>query len=199
MSEQHFLNQSTQWRWNLRAITNFYGPRLVFPSQIGGSQSLWVAALQLNEKGMRVRGGWSYGQERVRAEEWSRVTLLLPRDNGPPLLCDPYREFGTWALAADKFEWMPKNAGTPDGAMTKPTQRNRRRVFIYLVRGYCCELCFCLSNGIRDRVLCGAANSQFAKLRMNTARRNPARKQATAEHDETPTNENSKTLNKPTP
>ena len=71
--------------------------------------------------------------------------------------------------------------------------------FIYLVRGYCCELCFGSSNGIRDRVLCGAGNSQFAKLRMNTARRNPARKQTTAEHDETPTNENSKTLNKPNP
>ena len=85
---------------------------------------------------------------------------------------------------------------TPDETMTKPAQRNRRRGFTYLVRGYCCELRFGSSNGIRDRVLWGG-DSQFAKLHMSIARRNPdPRKQTTAEHDETPTDENSKTLNK---
>jgi len=49
---------------------------------------------------------------------------------------------------------------------------------------------------MRPRIVRGG-DSQFAKLRMSTARRNPdPRKQTTAEHDETPTDENSKTLNK---
>ena len=72
MSGQHFLNH-TEYTMTVKPsgyLTNFYGPRLVFPSQIGGSQSLWVTALELNEKGRRVRGGWSYGEERVRAKEW---------------------------------------------------------------------------------------------------------------------------------
>ena len=44
---------------------------------------------------------------------------------------------------------------------------------------------------------CAGGGLAIAKLRMSTARRNPdPRKQTTAEHDKTPTDENSKTLNK---
>ena len=48
-----------------------------------------------------------------------------------------------------------------------------------------------------DQRIVRGGDSQFAKLRMSTARRNhDPRKQTTAEHDETPADENSKTLNK---
>ncbi len=52
--------------------------------------------------------------------------LLLSGDSGPPLLCDPYKGSWTWALATDKFEWMPQNIVVPrrnddETSATKPS------------------------------------------------------------------------------
>ena len=81
-----------------------------------------------------------------------------------------YKEPWTWALAATNSSECQRMRRTPDGAMTKPTQRIPRlrlllRVMLRFVERYS-----------RPRLF-RAANWQFAKLRMNTARRKRGNKQ----------------------
>ena len=87
---------------------------------------------------------------------------------------------------------------TPDEAMTKPATKPSTSFYLprpWLLLG----VCFGAWSGFVERYL-RPRTVRGGELTINEVphERNPdPRKQTAAEHDETPTNENSKTLNKP--